>query len=899
MVEEKVFTPDNLEEFEQDRMDVTYRFCRFEGLVLGDMVGRNFQNCVFVDCAFKENAKDKNGKDIVRPANISRSVMTGCLVRNCDLAGVRAQDFGSFNTDFIDSDLSKASFLGVSFEKGALEGCKVDRMVLDGNISGVKFANLVGKAVANDCNFTADDESFEFNNSIDFYKSLVRSEVNKHVLHFNDFTVVKSVRDEHRGVTVSRRFFHTDAYNAFLRQSERGYRNKVYSVVRSAGPQMGLVTDEQKKQYIEQETKKYLDMVAKDIQESFDFMRKYNSSSKRDAYVAAKAAELYHARDNGNLSAKREAADMSYRSAALQALAGKVTKKTLNSKSWKEAEEAILGYRQKDEEQRIFDGNMYIRAAYEKSAEKRGIANRDWEHIRKQQVAENREREDMTHDREVTDIRDVRQPYLDNVRMARENVVEAAKKVRDWKQKTATRVTIEGYNEDGSPIVSKEEYQKEEVLVSEKPFEYRMTLGRNASSSGYFHNMMLDAVSSNSASLDSKVDVFMNKLCKGELRYRKDSSGKPLYNEDGKLVTVMSQSRIPGLERYGSCGSTTVSRDKKTGVVSLTVGTFRKGTERFSVIGRYDPSGSGKLSLVISGELKDDTRAKLDKFLMEDEIFRGMSRGIVKLDSVSVQRKNEEALSEAKSALKQARDVYKEVTSSDDYRRKEDAEVENQLFAVSSGVLDYSGNSGQFKDTVSRNSNRRDKNRSSADVSVSKKSEVVSYRFYIPVDCKQDVTELYPLLDGVEDRDLSVLSKRAEAMDKVMSGLGFVRAGGVSVTERDGDTEGRLGRYTKDNASITVRAVTDNKAGTGYYEVVSHGISSADESFVSLVRHSEMFSGLDIYNGSPSLKSSKCIGRNDGSLGLDGSSKDDKSVDSPVVDMSDVGKNKGKGMDSL
>ena len=460
MVEEMVFTPDNQEDFERGRMDVTYRFCKFEGLMLGDMVGRNFQNCVFVDCAFKECAVDKNGKDVVRPANLSRSVMTGCLVRGCDMSGVKAQDFGSFNSDFIDCDFSKASFLGVSFEKGEFSGCKVDRMVMDGNVSGVRFGNLSGKAVAAGCNFTADDESFEFNNSIEFYKSLVRSEVNKHVMHFNDFTEVKTVRDERRGISVPRRYFHKEYYRSYLRTMERGFRKKVYDVVRSSGPQMGLDTDEQKKKYMAIETKKYMDMVVKDIQESFDFMRRYNSSSKRDAYVNAKAAELFHARETGDLVSKRKAADMSYRSAALEALAGKVTKRTLNSKSWQEAEDQVLGYRQKDEEQRKLDGDLYVRAAYEKTAEKRGIANRDWEHVRKQQAAVSREREDMTHDRDVTNLRETRQPYVDSVRAAREDVLDAAKKLREHNNKTGVRVSVTGYNSDGSPVVKKEKYDK-------------------------------------------------------------------------------------------------------------------------------------------------------------------------------------------------------------------------------------------------------------------------------------------------------------------------------------------------------------------------------------------------------------------------------------------------------
>ena len=412
--------------------------------------------------------------------------------------------------------------------------------------------------------------------------------------------------------------------------------------------------------------------------------------------------------------------------------------------------------------------------------------------------------------------------------------------------------------------------------------------------------MLLDAASGNSEALDSRTDDFMSRLCKVKTAVKTDAQGNQLLNDEGKPVMVVLDSRMPGFDRYGSCGSSTVTVNKENGDVSFVVGRFRKGLEDFSVVGRYAPAGSGAISVVIFGNVKDETRAVLDKFLMEEDMFRGMSRGIVKLDAVSELSKKKTALAEAKGALKQAKKELFEAAGTADFKRKQAVETENTIFAVSSGVLDYSGNTGQFNEQPAGVVFRRGHNRSFGKGNGSR-SSVVVYRFYIPSDCKEDSTELYPLLDGIEERDLGILSRRAGSMDKVMEGFGFDKTGGVSVTERNGDTEGRLGRYQRDGASVTVRAVTENKAGTGYYEVVAYGISSSDESLVSLARHSEMFSGLDIYDGSASLKSSCLLGRNDGSLGIDASTgvADGRNVGKqgePEVDLSDVGKNKGKGV---
>lgn len=208
--------------------------------------------------------------------------------------------------------------------------------------------------------------------------------------------------------------------------------------------------------------------------------------------------------------------------------------------------------------------------------------------------------------------------------------------------------------------------------------------------------------------------------------------------------------------------------------------------------------------------------------------------------------------------------------------KKVDLDVSaNNIVAVKSDVLDYSGDA------------------------VSDRKDDFSYRLYMSAGTVSDPSQLYPVLDEIEEGKIGLLSAKAEKLDAIVGQAlpGFEKVSGLSVVKGKTDTYGLMGRYQNGSDIVSVYAKTDNKADNGYYEVSGHCDANHKLEVLHMVRHAELFHGLTVYNGLPTKENN--LGLNDGSLLVSGVSKESDrpdashSDDIPVVDFSDVGKKKG------
>ena len=888
MVHDMVFTKDNLDEFEQLKLETTFQFCKFEGIRLGDTVSKIYQNCVFKNCEWKEMDVDSKNREKFRPSNMSRTVMTGCLIMNSDLTGVQGYDFSAIDTDFVDSNLSKSVLLGVSLERGSLENCKVDKMVLDGKVSGVLFRGLSGKAFADDCSFEVDDRQFASKHNLTAYVSMVQREVNKHVLYVNSLnsTMKPWFGANARNLMAQFKVANESEYRrlraldtgkkiqAYLDHLGVAFEKKTHEVIKTSGSLMGLTTEEEKKAYLANRKREYLEAVRRDIQESFAFIGKYNTSDKRLAYINSKARELYNSRGAGNLDEYRESADLAYKNDSLLALSGRVTKRTRDSKSWKEAEEKVLGYRRDDRDQQRRDAVMYKMAADQKTDERRGYAMRDWKHIKEQDIKTSREREDMTHSQEVTDYREMRSTYLNEIRAAKDKVRQA---------KTVVNKVVKG------------QYDALE------PFEYRLFVRKDAKNPCFIHQMMDAAVDGDSQQLMGFVNLIDKHLQSSGIHSKTVESSLNVSQKDALKIGSYKQSLSRVL---ASNALDNVAPDGRDGAVHIPCGAFRLGEEKFSV----DAVTVGeKYQFTVKGFCKKDTVDKVRQFLLDDELFHGMSLGIVKQDANALKNEKQAILADARENLKSNIDRYKTFKSDSSIAGKKDAEELNKIVAVESGVLDYSGDAEQYDRYGNPYSNKSGKSSGRGSGSGKSSSGAVqkggfSYRLYMSAGAASDPSQLYPVLDEIEEGKIGLLSAKAEKLDAIVGQAlsGFEKVSGLSVMKGEADTYGLMGRYRNGSDFVSVFAKTDNAAGNGYYEVTGYCDANHLSEVVYMVKHAELFEGLTAYNGLPTKANN--LGQNDGALRASGVVKEadrrDASHldDSPTVDFSDVGnRNGGKG----
>lgn len=888
MVHDMVFTKDNLDEFEQLKLETTFQFCKFEGIRLGDTVSKIYQNCVFKDCEWKELDVGSKNREKIRPSNLSRTVMTGCLVMNSDLSGVQGYDFSAIDTDFVDSNLSKSVLLGVSLERGSLENCKVDKMVLDGKISGVSFRWLSGKAFADNCSFEVDDKQFLSQHSMSAYVSMVQREVNKHVLYVNSLNSsmkpwsganARNLMAQYKVANESeyRRLRALDTgkkIQAYLDHLGVAFEKKTREVIKTSGSLMGLTTEEEKKTYLSNRKREYLEAIRRDIQESFAFIGKYNTSDKRLAYINSKARELYCSRESVNLDEYRESADLAYKNDSLLALSGRVTKRTRDSKSWKEAEEKVLGYRRDDRDQQRRDAVMYKMVADQKTDERRGYAMRDWKHIKEQDIKTSREREDMTHSQEVTDYRERRSTYLNEIRAAKDRVRQAKNMVNK---------------------VAKGQYDALE------PFEYRLSVRKDAKNPGFIHQMMDAAVDGDSQKLMGFVNLIDKHLQSSGIHSKTVESSLSSSQKDALKIGSYKQSLSRVL---ASNALDNVAPDGRDGAVHIPCGAFRLGEEKFSV----DAVTVGeKYQFMVKGFCKKETVDKVRQFLLDDELFHGMSLGIVKQDTNALKNEKQAVLTEARENLKSNIDRYKTFKSDSSIAGKKDAEELNKIVAVESGVLDYSGDAEQYDRYGNPYSNKSGKSSGRGSGSGKSSSGAVqkggfSYRLYMSAGAASDPSQLYPVLDEIEEGKIGLLSAKAEKLDVIVGQTlsGFEKVSGLSVMKGETDTYGLMGRYRNGSDLVSVFAKTDNAAGNGYYEVTGYCDANHLSEVVYMVKHAELFEGLTAYNGLPTKANN--LGQNDGALRassvVKAADRPDASHldDSPTVDFSDVGnRNGGKG----
>lgn len=888
MVHDMVFTKDNLDEFEQLKLETTFQFCKFEGIRLGDTVSKIYQNCVFKDCDWKETDVDGKNREKTRASNLSRTVMTGCLVMNSDLSGVQGYDFSAIDTDFVDSNLSKSVLLGVSLERGSFENCKVDKMVLDGKISGVSFHGLSGKAFADNCSFEVDDKQFLSQHNMSAYVSMVQREVNKHVLYVNSLNSTmkpwsganaRNLMAQYKVANESeyRRLRALDTgkkIQAYLDHLGVAFEKKTREVIKTSGSLMGLTTEEEKKAYLANRKREYLEAVRRDIQESFAFIGKYNTSDKRLAYINSKARELYSSWESVNLDEYRESADLAYKNDSLLALSGRVTKRTRDSKSWREAEEKVLGYRREDRDQQRRDAVMYKMAADQKTDERRGYAMRDWKHIKEQDIKTSREREDMTHSQEVTDYRERRSMYLNEIRVAKDKVRQAKTVVNK---------------------VAKGQYDALE------PFEYRLSVRKDAKNPCFIHQMMDAAVDGDSQQLMGFVNLIDKHLQTSGIHSKTVESSLNSSQKDALKIGSykLSLSRV-----LASNALDNVALDGRDGAVHIPCGAFRLGEEKFSV----DAVTVGeKYQFTVKGFCKKDTVDKVRQFLLDDELFHGMSLGIVKQDTNALKNEKQAILADAREGLKSSINRFKTFKSDSSISGKKEAEELNKIVAVESGVLDYSGDAEQYDRFGNPYSNKSGKSSgrgsgSGKSSSGTARKDGFSYRLYMSAGAASDPSQLYLVLDEIEEGKIGLLSAKAEKLDAIVGQTlsGFEKVSGLSVMKGEADTYGLMGRYRNGSDLVSVFAKTDNAAGNGYYEVTGYCDANHLSEVVYMVKHAELFEGLTAYNGLPTKANN--LGQNDGVLRASGVVKESErpdashSDDTPVVDFSDVGnRNGGKG----
>lgn len=912
MVHDVVFTKDNLDEFERLKLETTFQFCKFEGIRLGDTVSKIYQNCVFKNCEWKEMDVDSKNREKSRPSNMSRTVMTGCLIMNSDLTGVQGYDFSAIDTDFVDSNLSKSVLLGVSLERGSLENCKVDKMVLDGKISGVSFRGLSGKAFADNCIFEVDDKQFLSQHNMSAYVSMVQREVNKHVLYVNSLNSsmkpwsganARNLMAQYKVANESeyRRLRALDTgkkIQAYLDHLGVAFEKKTREVIKTSGSLMGLTTEEEKKAYLANRKREYLEAVRRDIQESFAFIGKYNTSDKRLAYINSKARELYSSRESDNLGEHREAADLAYKDESLKALSGRVTQRTRNSKTWKEAEEKVLGYRRDDRRQQAVDTAAYMVEVYARQPmrdEKGNVVTdgkgnvkyefikdefgnyvprrhynvRDRRHVVEQEKKTSREREDMTHSQEVTDYRERRSTYLNEIRAAKDRVRQARNMVNK---------------------VVKGQYDALE------PFEYRLSVRKDAKNPGFIHKMMGAAVDGDSHQLLDFVNLVDKHL------QSSDIYSQTVVAKDGDLKIgsfKKSMSRI-----LASNALDNVAPDGPDGRICIPCGDFRLGEERFSV---EAVTVGEKYQFTVKGFCKKETVAKVQRFLLNDELFHGLSLGIVKQDANALKNEKQAILADAREGLKSSINRFKTFKSDSSISGKKDAEELNKIVAVESGVLDYSGDAEQYDRYGNPYSNKIGKSSGRGSGSGKSSSGTTrkggfSYRLYMSAGAASDPSQLYPVLDEIEEGKVGLLSSKAEKLDAIVGQTlsGFEKVSGLSVMKGEADTYGLMGRYRNGSDLVSVFAKTDNAAGNGYYEVTGYCDANHLSEVVYMVKHAELFEGLTAYNGLPTKANN--LGQNDGALRasmvVKAADRTDASHldDSPTVDFSDVGnRNGGKG----
>ena len=917
MVHDVVFTKDNLDEFERLKLETTFQFCKFEGIRLGDTVSKIYQNCVFKDCDWKETDVDEKNREKTRASNLSRTVMTGCLVMNSDLSGVQGYDFSAIDTDFVDSNLSKSVLLGVSLERGSLENCKVDKMVLDGKISGVSFRGLSGKAFADNCIFEVDDKQFLSQHNMSAYVSMVQREVNKHVLYVNSLNSsmkpwsganARNLMAQYKVANESeyRRLRALDTgkkIQAYLDHLGVAFEKKTREVIKTSGSLMGLTTEEEKKAYLANRKREYLEAVRRDIQESFAFIGKYNTSDKRLAYINSKARELYSSRESDNLGEHREAADLAYKDESLKALSGRVTQRTRNSKTWKEAEEKVLGYRRDDRRQQAVDTAAYMVEVYARQPmrdEKGNVVTdgkgnvkyefikdefgnyvprrhynaRDRRHVVEQEKKTSREREDMTHSQEVTDYRERRSMYLNEIRVAKDKVRQAKTVVNK---------------------VAKGQYDALE------PFEYRLSVRKDAKNPCFIHQMMDAAVDGDSQQLMGFVNLIDKHLQTSGIHSKTMESSLNSSQKDALKIGSYKQSLSRVL---ASNALDNVAPDGRDGAVHIPCGAFRLGEEKFSV----DAVTVGeKYQFTVKGFCKKDTVDKVRQFLLDDELFHGMSLGIVKQDANALKNEKQAILADAREGLKSSINRFKTFKSDSSISGKKDAEELNKIVAVESGVLDYSGDAEQYDRYGNPYSNKSGKSSGRGSVSGRSFSGTArkggfSYRLYMSAGATSDPSQLYPVLDEIEEGKVGLLSSKAEKLDAIVGQTlsGFEKVSGLSVMKGEADTYGLMGRYRNGSDLVSVFAKTDNAAGNGYYEVTGYCDANHLSEVVYMVKHAELFEGLTAYNGLPTKANN--LGQNDGALRASEVVKEaDRSDvsrldDTPVVDFSDVGnRNGGKG----
>lgn len=845
---------DDLERFRRVQGEASFQYCVFDGLDMGDLAGKNFQNCIFRNCSFRTPVAGNDGSVSYRPSNLSRVVMTNCLVSGSGLSGVNCVDFSMTDTNFVNCDLSGSSMLGVSFERGRLEKCNVNGMVLDGVVAGTEFNSLRGKAFANTALFEMDEVLFDRKYSVDAFRSLVQKEVNRNTSYVNAFynPVTKQVDRE--------------KVRKFLERVESDYR-KNFESVRTFLDKDGNVREfsspDEKKAYVDSRVASHMVAVNREIRDSFLFMRMYNSSLKRKNYVDRRSRELFESSVGKDIEKYREFCNQMYRSSCLDRLNGSgnsVDKPDgLRMLDVAEAERQVLRFRDSDEAVRSHDAEMYIQAAIEKTKERRAYAARDWSHIRKQEAAVNREREDMTHDRDVTDLRDRRKEYTDKISSAKEAVRDAAAAYRKTKL-----VAEKGKNEPVVPF----KFVFDD-LTPDKP-TFICSLVDDA----------YEGTSKSLANLDNNLRILREKVAglDGFVNYRVS------YDGDGNKKVIPVQGHRPGVfdgsHLHGVQG--VVRNDDKETVVNCGIFLRKNESVSFRV---SNGLSTGHPVLVVEGECKPSTLEALKSFFGKDRMFFGVG-----MTEVSLQKERLSALRSAISSSKQAIDEFKDWKKGKEYVSKNHAEEDSKLFSVKHSNLDYSGDVEQY--------DRFGNSGASAD------GDKVSfnYRFYIPAGSSVDRTGLYETLDEIEDgKDALLFSKVSVAESMVeVPGSGFsLVPGSTEIRGVGSDTVGVVGKFVKRSSSVVVSVCTDNASDNGYFEMKGTCLPEDVGLFKDIALHGALFDGLSVYCPDKKKKF-YCLGKNDGSgvvLGQDasdGSSLDVDGKGAPVVDFSDVGRKSGK-----